>query len=84
MLSYLFLCFCNRQLLIPWQYPLSTLAKEEANDGREKGVGVIVSINKQRNDAWKLPEDILDKVELQVGDFCGVGAATAVINYDKL
>lgn len=48
------------------QYPLSERVKEEANDGREKGVAVIVSINKHRNDAWTLPEDILDKVELQV------------------
>lgn len=40
--------------------------KDEANDGREKGVAVIVSINKHRNDAWTLPEDILDKAELQV------------------
>lgn len=29
-------------------------------------MAVIVSINKHRNDAWKLPEDILDKAELQV------------------
>ena len=40
--------------------------KSETDDGREKGVAVIVSINKHRNDAWKLPEDILDKAELQV------------------
>lgn len=40
--------------------------KSETGDGREKGVAVIVSINKHRNDAWKLPEDILDKAELQV------------------
>lgn len=50
----------------PKKYPLSDLAKEEANDGRERGVAVIVSVNKYRNDAWKLPEDILDKAELQV------------------
>lgn len=48
------------------QYPLSDLAKREADDGRERGVAVIVSINKQRNDAWNLPEDILDRAELQV------------------
>ncbi|CAM9258870.1 unnamed protein product, partial [Hapterophycus canaliculatus] len=48
------------------EYPLSELIKNESNDDREKGVAVIVSINKLRNDAWKLPEDILDKAELQV------------------
>eukprot|EP00752_Nemacystus_decipiens_P007844 g7008.t1 len=48
------------------EYPLSDLVKSESNDDREKGVAVIVSINKLRNDAWKLPEDILDKAELQV------------------
>lgn len=48
------------------QYPLSDLVKEEAGDDRVKGVAVIVSINKQRNDAWTLPEDILDRAELQV------------------
>lgn len=48
------------------EYPLSDLVKNESNDDREKGVAVIVSINKLRNDAWKLPEDILDKAELQV------------------
>lgn len=48
------------------EYPLSDLVKSETDDGREKGVAVIVSINKHRNDAWKLPEDILDKAELQV------------------
>lgn len=48
------------------QYPLSDLVKSEADDDRERGVAVIVSINKHRNDAWKLPEDILDKAELQV------------------
>lgn len=48
------------------QYPLSDLVKEDAADGREKGVAVIVSINKNRNDAWKLPEDILDLAELEV------------------
>lgn len=48
------------------QYPLSDLVKNESNDDRQKGVAVIVSINKLRNDAWKLPEDILDKAELQV------------------
>lgn len=62
------LCFHIHGFLIVLQYPLSNLVKEEANDGREKGVAVIVSINKQRNDAWKLPEDILDKAELQVSD----------------
>lgn len=50
------------------QYPLTDLVKNESTDGREKGVAVIVSINKLRNDAWKLPEDILDKAELQVPD----------------
>lgn len=40
--------------------------KNESDDDRQKGVAVIVSINKLRNDAWKLPEDILDKAELQV------------------
>ncbi|CAM9344472.1 unnamed protein product, partial [Ectocarpus fasciculatus] len=48
------------------EYPLTDLVKSESTDGREKGVAVIVSINKLRNDAWKLPEDILDKAELQV------------------
>ncbi|CAM9177607.1 unnamed protein product [Laminaria digitata] len=48
------------------EYPLSDLVKSETDDDREKGVAVIVSINKHRNDAWKLPEDILDKAELQV------------------
>ncbi|CAM9177834.1 unnamed protein product [Ectocarpus sp. 4 AP-2014] len=48
------------------EYPLTDLVKNESTDGREKGVAVIVSINKLRNDAWKLPEDILDKAELQV------------------
>eukprot|EP00904_Undaria_pinnatifida_P011586 jgi/Undpi1/7558/HiC_scaffold_22.g10031.m1 len=48
------------------EYPLSDLVKSETDDGRERGVAVIVSINKHRNDAWKLPEDILDKAELQV------------------
>lgn len=43
--------------------------KEEAADGREKGVAVIVSVNKNRNDAWKLPEDILDLAELEVTIF---------------
>lgn len=48
------------------QYPLPDRVKEEAADGREKGVGVIVSINKNRNDAWKLPDDILDLAEIEV------------------
>eukprot|EP00903_Cladosiphon_okamuranus_P010911 g10307.t1 len=48
------------------EYPLSEMVKNESNDDRQKGVAVIVSINKLRNDAWKLPEDILDKAELQV------------------
>ncbi|CAM9437079.1 unnamed protein product [Pylaiella littoralis] len=48
------------------EYPLSDLVKKESDDDRQRGVAVIVSINKLRNDAWKLPEDILDKAELQV------------------
>lgn len=27
---------------------------------------MIVSINKNRNDAWKLPDDILDLAEIEV------------------
>lgn len=53
-------------MLYLMQYPLSEAAREEAADGRVRGVGVIVSINKLRNDAWKLPDDLLDIAELQV------------------
>ncbi|CAM9541929.1 unnamed protein product, partial [Choristocarpus tenellus] len=48
------------------EYPLTDLVKQESGDGRERGVAVVVSINKDRNDAWQLPEDILNRAELQV------------------
>lgn len=44
--------------------------KRDAEDGREKGVGVIVTINKLRNDAWKLPTELLDRAEIQVQAAC--------------
>lgn len=47
------------------EYPLSDLVKSELQDGREKGVGLLVSRNKDRGDAKKLPIELLDLCEIE-------------------
>ncbi|CAD7699107.1 unnamed protein product [Ostreobium quekettii] len=47
------------------EYPLSDLVKDDLQDGREKGVGLLVGRNIDRGDADKLPEDVLDMCEIE-------------------
>ena len=47
------------------EYPLSDLVKSELQDGREKGVGLLVGRNKDRGDAAKLPDDLLGMCEIE-------------------
>lgn len=47
------------------EYPLSSIIKEDLMDGREKGVGLLVSRNLDRGDAKNLPPDILDLCEIE-------------------
>eukprot|EP00210_Caulerpa_lentillifera_P005719 g5469.t1 len=47
------------------EYPLSEVVKMELQDGRMKGVGLLVSRNKDRGDAKKLPSELLGLCEIE-------------------
>lgn len=47
------------------EYPLSDVVKAEMNDGRIKGVGLLVGCNKDRGDAGTLPKELLTMCEIE-------------------
>ena len=47
------------------EYPLSDLVKADLQDGRERGVGLLVGRNKDRGDASKLPPELLGLCEIE-------------------
>ena len=47
------------------EYPLSEVVKELLQDGRSHGVGLLVGRNKDRLDAKKLPDSLLELCEIE-------------------
>lgn len=47
------------------EYPLRMVERQELQDGRVAGVGLVVGRNMDRGDAAKLPEDQLDLCEIE-------------------
>ncbi|CAM6020680.1 unnamed protein product [Sphagnum balticum] len=47
------------------EYPLSVVVKAQHQDGRNKGVGLVVSRNKDRQDRHKLSPENLELVEIE-------------------
>lgn len=47
------------------EYPLSEVVKQQLQDGRSHGVGLLVGRNKDRGDAKTLPEDALGLCEIE-------------------
>ena len=47
------------------EYPLRDVERQELQDGRIAGVGLVVGRNMDRGDAAKLPEDQLDLCEIE-------------------
>ena len=47
------------------EYPLSDVVKAELQDGRERGVGLLVGRNKDRGDASTLPPELLGMCEIE-------------------
>ena len=47
------------------EYPLRDIERQELQDGRVAGVGLVVGRNMDRGDAGKLPEDQLDLCEIE-------------------
>ena len=47
------------------EYPLRDIERQELQDGRVAGVGLVVGRNMDRGDAGKLPKDQLDLCEIE-------------------
>ncbi len=47
------------------EYPLREIEREELQDGRRAGVGLLVSRNLDRGDAARLPPELLDLCEVE-------------------
>lgn len=47
------------------EYPLSEVVKQQLQDGRSHGVGLLVGRNKDRGDAKALPEEALGLCEVE-------------------
>lgn len=47
------------------EYPLSAVVKQELQDGRSHGVGLLVGRNKDRGDVRKLPEEAKGLCEIE-------------------
>ena len=47
------------------EYPLSVVVKQELQDGRSHGVGLLVGRNKDRGDAKTLPDAALGLCEIE-------------------
>ena len=47
------------------EYPLSAVVKQELQDGRSHGVGLLVGRNKDRGDAKTLPDEALGLCEIE-------------------
>lgn len=47
------------------EYPLSAVVKQELQDGRSHGVGLLVGRNKDRGDVKTLPAEALGLCEIE-------------------
>lgn len=47
------------------EYPLSKVVRQQLQDGRSHGVGLLVGRNKDRGDAKTLPEEALGLCEIE-------------------
>ena len=47
------------------EYPLSEVTRQQLQDGRSHGVGLLVGRNKDRGDAKKLPVEALGLCEIE-------------------
>lgn len=47
------------------EYPLSDVVRQQLQDGRSHGVGLLVGRNKDRGDAKTLPEEALGLCEVE-------------------
>ncbi len=47
------------------EYPLSEVTRQQLQDGRTHGVGLLVGRNKDRGDAKKLPAEALGLCEVE-------------------
>lgn len=61
-------CCANRQQPVVGdvvEYPLSDVVRQQLQDGRSHGVGLLVGRNKDRGDAKTLPEEALGLCEIE-------------------